>query len=254
MSQHDYNIANDSGANVRSDINSALGAIQSQNSGSSYPTDTVAHMVAANTTKGYYGRRNAADSAWIPFAPGSSTMVQAKSADYTLVEGDFATLIDYTSGTKTLTLPAVATAGDGFWFDLRNSGTGVITVDGDGSETIDGVTTITFYPGDSGRLWCNGSVWKTVGRGSAVQILTAEKTIDLTNVVSGGAVSDTITVTGAAVGDPVSLGISPAAFNNQLFFQAYVSAADTVTITATSNSGSSIDPSSGTFRVAVFHF
>jgi hypothetical protein len=87
---------------------------------------------------------------------------------------------------------------------------------------------------------------------AASKILTGSKTIDLSNVDAGAAVSDTIAVTGAAVGDPVFLGVPSSAFNNQLFFQAYVSAADTVTITATSNSGSPIDPGSGTFSVVVF--
>ena len=38
MAQHDYNIANQTGANFRTDLNNALLAISSNNSGSSVPS------------------------------------------------------------------------------------------------------------------------------------------------------------------------------------------------------------------------
>ncbi len=49
MAQHDYNIANDTGANVRADINNALGAIQSMNSGTSAPSSAVAGQLHFDT-------------------------------------------------------------------------------------------------------------------------------------------------------------------------------------------------------------
>jgi len=65
MSQHDYNIANGTGAAVRSDINLALTAIATANSGSSAPTTTYAFQLWADTTSGNLRIRNGADSAWI---------------------------------------------------------------------------------------------------------------------------------------------------------------------------------------------
>jgi hypothetical protein len=52
MSQHDYVIDNASGATVRADINSALSAIQSLNSGTSAPSSTAAGMLWLDTTGG----------------------------------------------------------------------------------------------------------------------------------------------------------------------------------------------------------
>lgn len=52
MAQHDYVIDNASGATVRADINSALGAIQSLNSGTSAPSSTAAGMLWLDTTGG----------------------------------------------------------------------------------------------------------------------------------------------------------------------------------------------------------
>ena len=65
MAQHDYVIANGSGSAVRSDLNDALAAIVSLNSGTSEPTDTFAYMLWADTTAGALKIRNAANNAWI---------------------------------------------------------------------------------------------------------------------------------------------------------------------------------------------
>ena len=65
MSQHDYNIANGTGAAVRSDINLALTAIATANSGNSAPTSTSPFQLWADTSSGYLKIRNSGDSAWI---------------------------------------------------------------------------------------------------------------------------------------------------------------------------------------------
>ena len=50
MSQHDYNIANQSFPSFRSDLNNALSAIQTNNSGTSRPTGAVAGQIWLDTT------------------------------------------------------------------------------------------------------------------------------------------------------------------------------------------------------------
>jgi hypothetical protein len=52
MSQHDYVIDNASGATVRADINSALSAIQSLNSGTSEPSSRAEGLLWLDTTGG----------------------------------------------------------------------------------------------------------------------------------------------------------------------------------------------------------
>lgn len=69
MSQHDYDIANQAGAAFRSDLNSALAAIVSNNSGASAPSTTYAYQFWADTTTGLLKIRNAANSAWITIGP-----------------------------------------------------------------------------------------------------------------------------------------------------------------------------------------
>ena len=65
MATHDYNIANNTGANVRSDINGALAAIVSNNSSSTEPATTFAFQWWADTNNTLLKIRNAANSAWV---------------------------------------------------------------------------------------------------------------------------------------------------------------------------------------------
>ena len=84
--------------------------------------------------------------------------VSPKTATYTVVPGDRGRFITVT-GTTTITLLAAATAGSGFPLLIVNIGTGVVTVDGDSAETINGDTTKTLQPGESLIISSDGSNW-----------------------------------------------------------------------------------------------
>ena len=73
MAQHDYIIANQSGAAFRADLNNGLAAIVSQNSGAAQPSTTYAYQWWADTTTGLLKLRNAANSAWITVGTLAST-------------------------------------------------------------------------------------------------------------------------------------------------------------------------------------
>ena len=80
-----------------------------------------------------------------------------------------AKVLNYTGGVGTLPLTTVATLGDDFFFLLRNSGTGSLTVDPDGAELVDGMSSLTVQPGESTLLVCSGVAWFTVGLGRSIQ-------------------------------------------------------------------------------------
>jgi hypothetical protein len=65
MSQHDYVIENQDGASFRADINNALAAVVSLNSGPTEPAAPFAYMLWQDTTAGVLKQRNAANSAWV---------------------------------------------------------------------------------------------------------------------------------------------------------------------------------------------
>ena len=65
MATHDYVIANQSGANTRSDLNNLFQAIVSNNSAGTEPATKYAYMVWADTGNDVLKVRNSANNAWI---------------------------------------------------------------------------------------------------------------------------------------------------------------------------------------------
>lgn len=65
MATHDYEIANQTGANFRADLNNALLAIVSHNSNATAPATTFANMIWYDTANNQLKKRNEANSAWI---------------------------------------------------------------------------------------------------------------------------------------------------------------------------------------------
>lgn len=164
MSQHDMNLANDTGANFRADANNALAALVSQSSGASAPSTTYAYQRWVDTTSGLMKRRNAANSGWVLDAPLAEAFLVGKSSNYTALLADYGVTFLCTS-TFTLALTAAATLGDGWFCEVRNDGSGVITIDPNSSEQIDGATTLTLQPGESCVVRGNASAFKTIGSG-----------------------------------------------------------------------------------------
>jgi hypothetical protein len=107
MAQHDYIIANQSGAGFRSDLNNGLAAIVSQNSGAAQPSTTYAYQWWADATTGLLKIRNAANNAWITVG----TLAAVNLGLLSLAGGTLtgALLVD-DSGTAAL--PAIAFDGD----------------------------------------------------------------------------------------------------------------------------------------------
>jgi hypothetical protein len=173
MSQHDGTVANADGATVRADINSAIQALLTNSSGSSAPGTTFAYQWWIDTTNNVLKQRNSANSAWITRGSSAAMGVLAKTTTYTVTLTDFGKVIDASAsgGAWTLTLPAAATAGDGFVIAVKktDSSANAVTIDGDGSETIDGATTLTLPVQYMGVvLRCDGSNWHVVANAGAI--------------------------------------------------------------------------------------
>jgi hypothetical protein len=165
MAAHDYNIANQSFPSFRSDLNSALSAILTNNSSSSAPTTTAAYMDWVDTTNSVVKRRNSADSGWFITDTADSDRVVTKTSNYTLTLADYGKtiLVDASSNTVTITLLAAATADDNWFCTIKridNSGYAV-TIDGNGSETIDGDLTILLDQNQSVTVISDASNYRT---------------------------------------------------------------------------------------------
>ena len=68
MSQHDFSIANQTASNARADINSALQALATNNSGNSAPSTTYANMWWYENDTNLLKIRNESDNGWISVA------------------------------------------------------------------------------------------------------------------------------------------------------------------------------------------
>ena len=95
------------------------------------------------------------------FAKNFLNSISTHSAGYTILAGDRGKLLDC-SNTITIDLMAATTAGAGFAIAIRNAGSGVITIDGDGSETINGSATLVLQVNGWAILESDGSNWSAL--------------------------------------------------------------------------------------------
>jgi hypothetical protein len=150
--------------------------------GLSYPT--------ADGTVGQYLTTNGAGV--LSFANAAQNITRsARTSNTILGAGDKSAIIDVTSGTFTQTLTAAATLGNGWYCYFKNSGTGTITLDPDGAETIAGAATKIVFPGEELLIQCDGTgfnVWTGDKRfGSfllSTQTASNSATVDFTGISS----------------------------------------------------------------------
>lgn len=107
---------------------------------------------------------------------GVASEVSTKSGNYTVVAADRGKLIRCTAN-LTLSLTAAATLGSDFLFMVKADG-GDVTIDPDGSETIDGAATKVVRDGTSVDVWCNGTAFFTTDRPHAMEFIASA---DLSN-------------------------------------------------------------------------
>jgi hypothetical protein len=115
-------------------------------------------------------------------------VVNPFTGNFNLPSTGRAQLYNNTGGSNTITLPAAATVGNGFFFMLANNGSGDVTVAPIGGSTIDLNSTSTFHPTQSGFIISDGSNWETVGKG--IENTFAVTLINL-NVAGGVDVTET---------------------------------------------------------------
>jgi hypothetical protein len=87
-------------------------------------------------------------------------------------------------------------------------------------------------------------------QGAFSNLWTVTCTLDAANVASKGVGAETVTVPGVALGDMV-LGVSLAVDNASVTIWGYVSAANTVTLAISNNTGSGVDLASTTVKLLV---
>lgn len=96
-----------------------------------------------------------------------SMPVSSFSSNYTAGLSDRSKAYVWTGGAGTLSLTAAPTLGNDWFVQVRNGGTGDLTIDPNSSETINGVATLTLSPGDSCIIITDGTQFWTIGFGQS---------------------------------------------------------------------------------------
>lgn len=113
----------------------------------------------------------------------SAPIVQLATS-YAIGNTDRARVFLWTGGAGTFTLPSASVVGNDWFCYIRNGGTGAVTVIGPGGETVNGDVSLTFNPGDSSSVICDGSNFFTVGFGQPPEFNFDYVTISLTGETS----------------------------------------------------------------------
>ncbi len=113
--------------------------------------------------------------------PPSEIVRVARTSNTAIDSTNKSNLIDITSGTFTQTFNSASSLGNGWFCYIRNSGTGIITLDPNASETINGSATLTLWPQSTAQVQCNGSNLFTASLQSAstgsAQVLLSSTTV-----------------------------------------------------------------------------
>jgi hypothetical protein len=113
-----------------------------------------------------------------------SMSVTTLNSNYSIGDADRSEAFVWTGGAGALTLPASGTVGNDWFCHIRNGGTGAITLTPTGSELINGAPNLTFNPGDSAIVICDGASFFTIGFGQSVAFAFDYVSIDLSSPVT----------------------------------------------------------------------
>ena len=211
MAQADLNVANQSGAAFRSDLNGQLLALGTLQSGASAPSTTYAYMLWADTTTGLLKIRDAANASWITVGTlGSTNLGLATLASPTFTGTPAAPTA--TTGTNTTQLAttayvvsqATAKAGDTMTGDLTVPSLNSDSLAGTRSRIMNGGMVVDQRNAGASISSGIGAVTYTVDRWYVFATTAAVTAQRVTS--SNTAFTNALRVTGAASNAGVSIG------------------------------------------------
>lgn len=169
---------------------------------------TILSMLAGTQWSVYLASNTTAAGTWRTFQSGASTAQAQASAlagfgliatgstlsvaepvtgfntNITLPAGARGAAYLWSGGLGTVSLTSASTLGNNWFVDIRNGGSGNLTVDPSSSELINGATTLVLTPGDSCRVVTDGVAWYTFGLGRSAVFAFDYTTISLTGQTS----------------------------------------------------------------------
>lgn len=139
---------------------------------------------------------------------------QSKSTNYTVVASDDQSIIRFSGGSYTASLTSAATLGNGFTVWLMNSAANsahALTIDPDGSETVDSKSTLLLYRGQAVLIMSDGTNWRVIGAIGVSRAMSQNTLSTATQPNATGAESVAIGVGTTASGDySTAIGVNSA--------------------------------------------
>jgi flagellar basal body rod protein FlgF len=174
MATHDYNLANQSGASFRSDLNDALQAVLTNNSSASAPSTTAAYMFWADTNTGTLKIRNSSNDAWVELLQldGTLTIEDGSASAVGLGFRDELNTGIFSSGASNFDVAIAGTTR----LNISATGlnvTGTVTDDGathDGDVTFTGASANVVFDKSDNALEFADNAKAVFGAGSDLQI------------------------------------------------------------------------------------
>lgn len=164
LGAYDINILNNTGG--------VICTVQAGKSQYIYITDnsTVAGVWGVIAFGATTSNANAASLAGLGLVASGNTLNQSHpvssiSNGSTFVSTDRAQTKIWASGAGSATLPAASSLGDNWFTLIKNNGTGTLTINCSGGNTIDGSAAKNFAPDESAFVICTGSSFVSVGYG-----------------------------------------------------------------------------------------
>ena len=117
------------------------------------------------------------------------TPVTLFSSNYSIQTTDQSSLLVWTGGAGTATLPVASTAGENWYVVIKNDGTGILNIALQGTDTIDGQVSAQLQINESFVVVSDGSDYYSYGYGQSATFLFTQ----LSKNVTGG----TVTLTSA---------------------------------------------------------
>jgi hypothetical protein len=138
--------------------------------------------------------------------------VESVVASQSFVDGDRAKTYVWSGGVTTVTLPSAVTVGNNWFMLLKNNGTGTLTLDAPGSQTIDGGLTKAFAPNESAFIVSTGTEFVTIGYGVSTQFEFGILTKTVTNgtyTLTANEAANTIMIFNGVLSNNVTIIVPP---------------------------------------------
>jgi hypothetical protein len=177
------------GANTFTVKTSTGSVICAPQSGTTFQIYLTNNSTAAGTWRAFqYGASvsatNAAALAGLGIKAITTTLNQSMpvstfSTNYTIGTSDRSKLLVWTGGAGTLSFDGAPALGNDWFVNVRNNGTGDLTLDPNSSEQINGASTLIMSPGDSAIVVTNGAQFWTIGFGQSADYAFSLLQIDI---------------------------------------------------------------------------